>query len=102
MKDTKGIQLIHALLMERARLAILATLATEGRAVDFNTMLEKTSLTRGNLSVHARKLEEASLIKINKRFLSNKPVTTYECTDKGRKELKLYLEQITKIIGSLT
>lgn len=101
MSDPQDILSINPLLMERVRLAILATLAAAQHPIDFNTMLEKLSLTKGNLSVHARKLEDAALITIEKRFVANKPVTTYVCTPQGRKELNLYLEKIEKIISTL-
>jgi DNA-binding transcriptional ArsR family regulator len=102
MSATDDILHINPLLMERVRLAILATLAASHHSMDFNTLLEKLSLTKGNLSVHARKLEEASLIQIEKKFVGNKPVTTYKCTENGYKELKLYLEKIENIISSIS
>lgn len=98
MDGTKEILSINSLLMDRVRLSILATLAVEKGPLDFNAMLKKLDLTKGNFSRHAQKLEESGLLKITKRFVANKPVTTYECTKKGEQELKNYLSKMEEII----
>jgi DNA-binding transcriptional ArsR family regulator len=98
MNGANDILSINSLLMDRVRLSILATLAVEKGPLDFNAMLKKLNLTKGNFSRHAQKLEEDALIKITKRFVGNKPVTTYECTGKGEKELKDYLSKMEEII----
>ncbi len=98
----KDILAIDPLLTDRARLAILSTLAGEEAPLDFNSMLEKLGLTKGNFSVHARKLEDAGLIEVEKKFVARKPVTTYSCTAKGRKALVTYLEHIQSILSLST
>lgn len=90
---------LDPLLTDRTRLAILSTLAAEGVAVDFKTLLTTLSLTSGNLSVHADKLETSGLITIKKKFAGKVPQTTYTCTAEGRKALLRYLEQIEKILA---
>ncbi len=93
---------INPLLMDRTRLAIITTLAREDEPVAFGVLLDILQLTRGNLSIHTRKLEEEGLISIEKKFLDRKPVTSYACTDKGRAEIRTYLEKIESLLaGSL-
>jgi len=93
---------INPLLMDRTRLAIITTLARETEPLAFGILLDRLNLTRGNLSVHTRKLEEDGLIVVEKKFLDRKPITTYACTDKGRDEMRRYLEEIEKLLsGSL-
>lgn len=97
--QVKDILDTHPLLSDRARLAILTTLAAAGEPVDFTGMLAKLPLTRGNLSVHAGKLEQAGLISIKKKFVGKTPQTTYNVTAKGRNELIKYLESIEEILS---
>ncbi len=82
---------VDPLLLDRARLAIVATLVREEHPVAFIILAERLNLTRGNLSAHARKLEEGGLVAVTKRFLDRKPVTLFSCTDKGRETLRAYL-----------
>jgi DNA-binding transcriptional ArsR family regulator len=96
--EPKDLLSINALLMDRTRLAIITTLAREEDPMPFGILLERLNLTRGNLSVHARKLEDDKLIEIEKKFLDRKPVTTYACTDKGREEIQKYLEKIESVL----
>ena len=93
---------VDPLLMDRTRLAILTTLARAQEPLAFGDLLDQLGLTRGNLSVHARKLEEGGLIAVDKKFLDRKPVTTYFCTDKGRAGIRRYLEGLEMLLaGSL-
>lgn len=94
----KDILNTHPLLSDRTRLAILTTLAASEEPIDFTAMLGILPLTRGNLSVHAGKLEEAGLISIRKKFVGKTPQTNYEITAKGRRALIDYLENIEKIL----
>lgn len=87
-----------SLLADRTRLMIMTTLARENDTITFVDLLARLSLTKGNLSVHARKLEEAGLIEVDKRFVDRKPVTSYQCTEKGVTELKDYLESIERLL----
>ncbi len=87
-----------SLLSDRTRLAIMATLTSSEEPIDFNTLLEQLDLTKGNLSSHMRKLEDAKLIKVSKRFIDRKPKTTYVASTRGSLELKNYLTQIQNVI----
>lgn len=98
MKPIDLINSINPLLMDRVRLGIMVTLVNSVKAVEFNVLLEVLDLTKGNLSSHAQKLEEAKLIKVTKEFVDRKPRTSYVCTELGKKEIKNYLKQIEQIL----
>lgn len=89
---------VNPLLVDRVRLTIMANLSLAGGPVDFNTLLEELGLTKGNLSTHMRKLEEAELITVLKEFVGRKPRTTYACTAKGKKEMHQYLSTIEALL----
>lgn len=89
---------MNPLLADRARLAIMANLALAGGPVEFNTLLEELELTKGNLSSHMRRLEEAELVTVNKEFVGKKPRTTYVCTKKGKVEMRRYLGAIEALL----
>lgn len=89
---------IHPLLADRARLAIMANLSLAGGPVDFNTLLEELQLTKGNLSSHIRKLEEAGLVAVHKAFVDRKPRTTYVSTRAGKAEMQHYLSTIEALL----
>ena len=97
---TDDLQKVNPLLSDRARLSIMVLVSTGSSAdeLDFNTLLERLELTKGNLSSHLRKLEEGKLLKVTKSFVERKPRTTYACTAKGLKELKAYLAAIEKVL----
>jgi len=92
----------NSVLAERVRLAIMAILAAATEPVDFNTLLDTLDLTKGNLSSHMRKLEEAKLVKVRKEFVDRKPRTAFECTALGRRELKDYLERLEAMLKSVS
>jgi DNA-binding transcriptional ArsR family regulator len=89
---------VNPLLVDRIRLAIMANLALAGEPVDFNTLQVELDLTKGNLSSHISKLEDADLITVHKEFVGKKPRTTYVCTKKGKKELQVYLSAIEGLL----
>lgn len=82
---------------ERMRLAILSTLA--GRdAVSFAELKALTGATDGNVSVHARRLEEAGYVICSKRFVGRVPRTEYRITVAGRRALNAYLDHMEALI----
>ena len=91
----------ETVLNDKVRLSILVTLAAAREPIDFSTLREELQLTRGNLSSHIRRLEEAKLVSVNKEFVDRKPRTTYVCTDLGRRELSEYLSKIEMLIKSI-
>ncbi len=88
-------QIIH----ERRRLGIVSALAANDRQT-FAELKAVLKTTDGNLSVHARKLEEAGYIKVTKGFEDRKPRTEYRLTAKGRRALDTYLQQMESILSA--
>jgi DNA-binding HxlR family transcriptional regulator len=88
-------QLIH----ERVRLGIVSALAVNG-SVTFTELKGLLNTTDGNLSAHARKLEEAGYIDCRKSFEGRVPKTEYALTTLGRRELQAYLDHMEAIIRS--
>ena len=82
---------------QRVRLGILSALAAGGTTsfTDLKTVLD---LTDGNLSVHARKLEEAGYLEVRKSFDDRTPLTEYALTGAGRAALAAYLDQMEAVI----
>jgi DNA-binding transcriptional ArsR family regulator len=98
MKPVDFLTSTHALLSDRVRLAIMATLAATTEPMEFTVLLDTLQLTKGNLSGHSQKLEEAGLIKVKKEFVGRLPRTTYRCTDLGRREVRNYLSQVEGLL----
>ncbi len=88
-------QVIH----ERRRLGIVSALAANDRQT-FAELKAVLKTTDGNLSVHARKLEEAGYIKVTKGFEDRKPRTEYRLTTKGRRALDSYVRQMESILSA--
>jgi DNA-binding HxlR family transcriptional regulator len=86
-------QVIH----ERLRLGIVSALAVN-EALSFGDLKRVLNTTDGNLSVHARKLEDAGYVSCNKFFQGRTPRTEYSLTALGKKSLEKYLEQMESII----
>lgn len=86
-------RLIHG----RVRLGIVSALAVE-KSLSFNELKERLETSDGNLSVHARKLEEAGYIEIAKSFEHRMPRTDYRLTAAGRKALGRYLDHMEALI----
>jgi DNA-binding MarR family transcriptional regulator len=90
---------LDRLVHERIRLGIVSALAAN-EALSFADLKEILRTTDGNLSVHARKLEEAGYIRVSKGFEDRKPKTEYRLTAKGRKALETYLGQMEQILSA--
>jgi DNA-binding HxlR family transcriptional regulator len=86
-------RLIH----ERIRLAIVSALAVNP-SLTFNDLKQLLGTTDGNLSVHARKLEEAGYINCTKQFEGRVPKTEYSLTSNGRQALGRYLDHMEALI----
>jgi len=78
---------------EPARLAILTALSAF-EAADFLSLQKLTGLTPGNLSVHLSKLEEASLVAIQKSFRGKRPRTSVSLTPAGRSAVEAYWQRL--------
>lgn len=86
-------QNIDVLLHSRIRLSIIAVLVTVDE-VDFSTLCKEVNTTRGNLSVHLKKLEDGKYIRIDKKFVNKKPLTKCKITKKGMKAFQEYLDMV--------
>jgi DNA-binding transcriptional ArsR family regulator len=94
---TKLDKLIH----ERMRLGIVSALAEAEKdkaSLTFNELKRLLDTTDGNVSVHARKLEEAGYITCSKSFDGRVPRTEYKLTDTGRTAFHRYLEHMEALI----
>ena len=83
---------------ERARLGIVAALAAR-EALTFTELKDALNMTDGNLSVHARVLEEAGYLRVDKDFVGRKPRTQMKLTPKGRKAFEHYVEYLGRILS---
>ena len=88
---------LDRLIHERIRLGIVSALATND-SLSFNDLKRVLKTTDGNLSVHARKLEEAQYISCDKFFEGRVPRTEYRLTAAGRRALAEYLDQMEQWI----
>jgi DNA-binding HxlR family transcriptional regulator len=82
---------------QRTRLAILSALTAHDRLA-FNDLKALLDVTDGNLSVHARKLEDAGYVRCRKSFRGRTPLTEYSLTAAGRRALEGYLDHMEAII----
>jgi DNA-binding HxlR family transcriptional regulator len=88
---------LDRLIHERMRLGIVSALAVNAH-LSFNDLKKLLKTTDGNLSVHARKLEEAGYITCEKYFEGRMPKTDYRLTAAGRRALERYLDHMEAII----
>lgn len=92
-EDLHGINDLDRLIHEPARLLIATILSTVSSA-DFLFLQRETNLTKGNLSAHLSKLEEAGYVKVEKTFKGKLPLTVCKLTAKGQKALTGYRQQM--------
>ena len=85
------------LLTDRLRLGMLSSLAVS-KTLSFTELKRLLDATDGNLSVHARKLEDAGYVKCEKTFAGRVPRTEYRITPAGRKALERYLKHMEALI----
>ncbi len=105
-RETRALRAIRAaekapeldnLIHERMRLGIVSALAANA-SLTFSELREMLKTTDGNISVHARKLEEADYIACSKSFDGRVPKTEYRLTAAGRKALERYLDHMEALI----
>lgn len=96
----KGVPELDRLIHERMRLGIVSALAANG-SLTFNDLKRLLEITDGNLSVHARKLEEAQYISCTKSFEGRMPKTEYRLTEQGRRALERYLNHMEALIRAM-
>jgi len=88
---------LDRLIHERLRLGIVSALAVND-SLSFSDLKKLMKTTDGNLSVHARKLEEAEYITCTKSFEGRMPKTQYRLTPAGRRALERYLDHMEALI----
>ena len=91
---------IDRMIHERLRLGIISALATH-QSMTFNELKTAVKTSDGNLSVHARKLEDAGYLRCAKSFAGRTPKTEYSLTATGRRALERYLDHMEALIGRM-
>jgi DNA-binding HxlR family transcriptional regulator len=91
---------IDRLIHERLRLGIISALAVND-TLTFNELKHSVKTSDGNLSVHARKLEDAGYVACVKSFEGRTPRTEYSLTSAGRRALERYLNHMEAVIGRM-
>ena len=99
LNDDVGVD-VFRLVNERVRLGILSALAVNS-SLSFAELKQTLGVTDGNLSVHARKLEEATFIRCDKSFKDRRPHTEYALTSKGREAFERYLDHMEALIETM-
>lgn len=96
-EESEGALALDRLIHERMRLGIVSALAVND-SLTFNDLKRLMHTTDGNLSVHARKLEDASYVTCTKSFEGRVPKTEYRLTAAGRRALERYLDHMEALI----
>ena len=96
----EGTHRLDRLIHEPLRLGIVSALAVN-ESLTFTELRGMLSTTDGNLSVHARKLEEAGYVQCTKSFDGRLPRTEYQLTGAGRKALSRYLDHMEALIHTM-
>jgi DNA-binding HxlR family transcriptional regulator len=99
-KEKSAAPNLDRLIHERLRLGIISALAAN-ESLTFSDLKKLMNTTDGNLSVHARKLEEAGYISCTKFFEGRLPKTEYKLTAAGRSALEKYLSHMESLIKQM-
>lgn len=91
---------LDRLVHERTRLALVSALAANA-SLSFNDLKSLLAISDGNLSAHARKLEDAGYISCNKSFEGRVPRTEYRLTDAGHAALRKYIGHMEALIDAV-
>ena len=91
--ELRAVTTLDRLIHEPARLLIVTILSSVASA-DFLYLQRETALTKGNLSAHLSRLEEAGYVQIEKTFKGKLPLTVCKLTPAGQKALKAYRQQL--------
>ncbi|NKB70791.1 MAG: helix-turn-helix domain-containing protein [Candidatus Latescibacteria bacterium] len=96
----QGAERLDRLIHERIRLGLVSALAAKPN-LTFTELKEILDTSDGNLSVHARKLEDADYIQCHKSFVGRLPRTQYALTAKGRQALENYLDHMEALVQAM-
>ena len=100
LETVGGASKVDRLIHERLRLGILSAL-TVNDSLTFSELKKLLDTSDGNLSVHARKLEEAGYVECAKSFAGRIPRTDYRLTAAGRRALDRYLDHMEALIQAM-
>jgi DNA-binding transcriptional ArsR family regulator len=90
---------IDRVIHEKARLSIVASLASHPEGLQFNDLKELCTLTDGNLSRHLAVLQEAGLVDVKKSFKNNRPQTWCKLTATGKKRFAEYVSELERVVA---
>ena len=96
----RGLPELDRTIHERMRLAIVSILAAN-ESLSFMELKDLLATTDGNLSVHARKLEDAGYLACTKRFQGRMPKTEYRLTVEGRRAFERYLDHLEALVKNV-
>ena len=96
--SVQGLSGLDRVIHEPARLMLVALLSAVESA-DFLYLLKESELTKGNLSVHLTKLEEAGYVEAEKTFRGKMPHTEYRLTSKGKSAFDQYRKSLSSVLG---
>ncbi len=90
---------IDRVIHEKARLSIVASLASHPEGLLFTDLKDLCSLTDGNLSRHLTVLQEAGVVDVKKSFENNRPQTMCKLTSAGRKRFVEYVTELERVVS---
>jgi len=90
---------IDRVIHEKARLSIVASLASHAEGLLFGDLKELCALTDGNLSRHLTVLQEAGVVEVKKSFKNNRPQTWCKLTASGRKRFAEYVTELENVVA---
>jgi DNA-binding transcriptional ArsR family regulator len=90
---------IDRVIHEKARLSIVASLASHPEGLLFNDLKDLCALTDGNLSRHLAVLQEAGVVDAKKSFANNRPQTVCKLTGVGRKRFNEYVTELERVVS---
>jgi DNA-binding transcriptional ArsR family regulator len=96
MPEPNSDLIVDRLINEPGRLAIM-TLLSAVKSADFLFLQRTTGLTKGNLSAHLARLEEAGLVRISKKFVHKKPNTSVALTKEGTERIASHWDQLERL-----
>ena len=99
-RSGSGVLELDRLIHEPVRMGIISALAANP-TLTFNDLKKLLDTTDGNLSVHARKLEEAGYVKCTKSFEGRMPKTEYRLTEEGSRALTKYVDHLDALVQSI-
>lgn len=89
---------LERVIHEKARIGIMASLATRPEGLIFSELKELCSLTDGNLNRHLKVLQESGLVDVKKGFRDNRPQTLCRMTAKGRAKMMDYVNELQRVL----